>query len=458
MSLADELSRYALGLRYADLGEPVVHTVKQRLVESVGCGLGAIAAVPVRNARAFAREHPSTASTVMGTTQTTTPDVAAFVNGTMVRYLDFNDAYVGLETGHPSDNIPACLAVAEAEGATGEDLVLAIVLAYEIQCGLQDAANLHARGWDHVNYVLLSSAIAAGKLMGLSRQQMTEAINIALNSHIAMRQTRTGTLSQWKGAAAANAARNGIVSASLARHGFTGPSPVFEGEMGFMNQVAGDFSLDVSGFGNRENQPYAITRTLTKLFPASGQQQTAIVAALAVRDKIPSPDAIETVLVETTRVAYERAGSGREKWQPATRETADHSLPYSVASALLNGAITTETYSEDAISNTRVRALMQRVAVREDPALTAMFPEYMPTRVTVRLSTGQVLTEEVLDMPGGPRAPMTDRQVEEKFHGLLRPLASGAQRDSILSLAWSVEQLPDLAPLLASMTLITGTE
>jgi 2-methylcitrate dehydratase len=456
MNLAGELSQYALSLRYSDLSEHALHTVKQRLAESLGCGLGAFAAVPARNARAFAQAHPSAASTVLGTTQTTTPDVAAFVNGTMVRYFDFNDAYIGLEGGHPSDNIPACLAVAESEGATGEELVVAIVLAYEIQCRFQDAANLHRRGWDHVNYVLLSSVIAAGRLMRLSEQQLTEAINIAMNSHIAMRQVRSGKLSQWKGSSAPNAARNGIVSASLARHGFTGPSPVFEGEMGFMNQITGIFSVDTNEFGNRGNQSYAISRTLTKLFPASGQTQTAIWAALAVRDRIPNLDTIDVVHIETTRVGYDRAGKDPEKWQPTTRETADHSLPYTVARALVDGTITTETYNEDAISNAEVLTFMERISVREDPALTAMFPEYLPNRVTVRLTTGQVLTEEVLDAPGGARVPATDTQFEDKFHGLLRPFASDAQRASILSHAWGIEKLPDLAPLFASMTLDPG--
>ncbi|QOV40879.1 MmgE/PrpD family protein [Streptomyces ferrugineus] len=237
MPLAEELSSYALSLSYGDLSAHAVHTAKQRLVDSLGCGLGAFDATPVRNGRAFAEAYLSPACTVLGTRQTTTPDIAAFVNGTMVRYFDFNDGYIGKEVGHPSDNVPACLAVAEAEGSSDADLLLAIVLAYEIQCGFQDAANLHRGGWDHVNYVLLASTIAAGRLMRLSQRQLTDAINIALNSHIAMRQVRSGALSQWKGSSAPNAARNGIVSARLAQHGFTGPSPVFEGQSGFKNQV-----------------------------------------------------------------------------------------------------------------------------------------------------------------------------------------------------------------------------
>ncbi|OUD05080.1 MmgE/PrpD family protein [Streptomyces swartbergensis] len=455
MALADELSSYATSLRYSDLSPHAIHTTKQRLVDSLGCGLGAFHAPPSRNGRAFAEAHPSTAATILGTRQTTTADIAAFVTGTMVRYFDFNDGYIGKEVGHPSDNIPVCLAVGESQKASGEDLILAIVLAYEMQCRFQDAANLHSGGWDHVNFVLVSSAVAAGRLMGLSQQQLTEAINIAVNSHIALRQVRSGNLSQWKGCSAPNAARNGIVAAELAKHDFTGPSPIFEGEMGFMNQITGIFSLDVGEFGNRDNQSYAISRTLTKMLPTNGEMQTAVWAAVSVRDRIADLDAIDSVQVDTTHVGYKFLGKDPEKWKPTTRETADHSLPYTVARALLDGAITIESYSDEAIRDPAALTLMQRISVREDPALTEIFPEYIPNRVAVTLTSGEVLTEEVRDAPGGGRVAMTDEQFEEKFHGLLRALAPEAQREEILSLAWGVENLPDLSPLLRATALDT---
>src|SRR5690606_24506875 len=203
-------------------------------------------------------------STVFGTDLRTTPELAAFANGAMVRYLDYNDGYMGREPGHPSDSIPACLALAEAEGASGAALVAAIVVAYEIQMRLQDAASLNKRGWDHVNYINVAMAAAASRLMQLDEARTEQAINIALGAHLALRQVRAGTLSDWKGCSAANAARNALFAASLARHGMTGPAPVFEGEMGFFKQVTGTFELDVEAFGNRQNGDFAILRSLTK--------------------------------------------------------------------------------------------------------------------------------------------------------------------------------------------------
>ncbi|MEV0225689.1 MmgE/PrpD family protein [Streptomyces sp. NPDC050704] len=194
---------------------------------------------------------------------------------------------------------------------------------------------------------------------------MTEAINIAVNGHIALRQMRAGSLSQWKGCSAPSAARNGIVAVHLAQHGFTGPSPIFEGEMGFMNQITGVFSLDVGEFGNRDNQSYAVSRTLTKMLPMNGEKQTAVWAALVVRDRIPDIEEIASVQVDTTRVGYAFLGKDPDKWRPATRETADHSLPYTVARALLDGEITTASYSDEAIADPVALDLMKRISVRK---------------------------------------------------------------------------------------------
>ncbi|MGW4591115.1 MmgE/PrpD family protein [Amycolatopsis thermoflava] len=399
--IADDLGAWAASLQFSDLGEHAIHTVRQRLVDTLGCGLGAFHAEPGRAARRLARALPPGPSTVLGATDTTTADVAAFVNGTMVRHLDFNDGYLGLEPGHPSDNIPACLAVAEAEGRSGRDLVTAIALAYEVQVRLQDAANLYRRGWDHVNYVLVSAALAAGKLMGLDTGQLAQAANIALGGHLALRQVRAGELSWWKGSAAPNAARNGVFAAWLAREGFTGPAPVFEGAMGFMAQVSGPFTLEPADFPRGPGSDYAVSRTLTKMLPTNGEMQTAVWAALALREQIPGLDAVERIVVDTTHIGWTILGKDPEKWRPATRETADHSLPYTDARVLVDGELTPSPYDPAALAAPVVASLMARVEVREDPELTAMLPDRIPNRVTVHLASGEQLVREVHDAPAG---------------------------------------------------------
>src|SRR5713101_5213373 len=288
MNLAESLAEYSHSLDYAIIPEDIVHEAKKRIIDSLGCAIGAYNSEPVKIARELAQQVSNPhGSTILGTRKKTSPDLAAFVNGTMVRYFDYNDTYLSLEPAHPSDNIGPCLAVASQQGSSGKDLLLSIALACEIQCRLCDAADIRHRGWDHVCYGSVSTALAAGKLMALSEEKLTQAVNISLNAHIAMRQVRAGELSMWKGISFAEAGRNGVFSAMLAREGMTGPSPIFEGEMGFFKQVSGPFTLDTESFGGRKGS-FKIDGTIIKYFPAEIHSQTAIWASLEARKEIPN--------------------------------------------------------------------------------------------------------------------------------------------------------------------------
>lgn len=344
--------------------------------------------------------------------------MATFVNGLMIRYFDFNDTYLSKEPAHPSDNIGATLSVAESVGAGGKDLILSTVLAYEIQCRLCDSADIRHRGWDHVCYGLVSSALAAGKLLRLDRNQLAQAVNIALNAHIAMRQVRAGELSMWKGASFSNAARNAVFSALLAREGMKGPSPIFEGEMGFFKQVSGPFKLDIENFGGRKGN-FKLNDTYLKYWPVEYHAQTAVWAAMHLKKKIGDPRKIKSVLVETHEAGYTILAKDREKWRPATKETADHSLPYIVGMALLKGKIDNSTYAQTNLRNALILEFIKRVRVEEDRRLTAMYPARgTPNRVTVKLEGGRVETTEVVVPRGHPVNPMTEKEVEAKFYSL----------------------------------------
>lgn len=448
--LATKLATYALNLDAAALPEPVLACIRRRFVDSLACVLGAYDAAPVEAAIALARSVPVASSSVLGTDLRTTPDLAAFANGTMVRFLDYNDGYMGREPGHPSDNIFACLALAEAENAPGRDLMAAIVVAYEIQMRLQDAANLNKRGWDQVNYVTVAVGAAASRLLKLDIAQTTQAINIALNGHIAMRQVRSGELSDWKGCSAANASRNAIFAAQLARHGMTGPSPIFEGKMGFFSQVSGPFTLDTNAFGSPENGDYAILHSLTKCFPTNGELHTAVWAALELRPRISDLGAITAIHIETTEFNC-RVLADAEKFHPKTRETADHSLPFNVARALIDGDVTIETYSDAKIADSTAAALMSITKVSEDPALSAMFPRHLPNRVTVTLASGETITSEVVSGPGSLENPMKDRDFEQKFRQMAERHLPEAAQDRVLAFAARLEHQRDYVELFENM-------
>lgn len=449
-SLAERIAAYACTLDSAALPETVIACVRQRFLDSLACVLGAYDAPPVLAAKSLAARAPALQSTVFGTDLHTTPDLAAFANGVMVRFLDYNDGYMGREPGHPSDNIPACLAVAEAEGASAAELVAAIVLAYEIQMRLQDAASLNKRGWDQACYVLVATAAAVSRLMGLDVGRTTQAINIALNGHIALRQVRSGTLSDWKGCSAANAARNAVFAAQLARAGMTGPAPIFEGEMGVFAQVTGPFELDIGSFGSPDNRDYAILRSLTKTFPTNGELHTAIWAALELRNGIDDMGAIGSIRIATSEFNL-RVLADEAKWRPETRETADHSLPYNVARALLDGDITLESYTPEAIRSPDARTLMARTTVVEDPDLTALFPAFLANRVIVTLRSGEMLTSEVRTGPGGTERPMTDDDFERKFRKMAAPYLDPSAQDAVVQYVAALERQTSYAPLFAAM-------
>jgi 2-methylcitrate dehydratase len=454
-TLAERMAEFAIGLKFEDLPAPVIHEVKRRVIDSLGCALGAWRADPC----VFARQVASTfsaerGSTLWGTAHRSPPDWAAFANGCMVRYFDYNDTYLSKEPAHPSDNIPPAVAIAEAEAAPGRELIVAIALAYEIQCRLCDTSSIRARGWDHVTYGAFSSAIAAGRLMRLDAERMRHTIGIAGVASAALRQSRVGELSHWKGCAFANAARHGVYSALLARAGITGPAPIFEGEKGFEKLVSGpldDFRLptDCNQSRHREGADFMIVKTSIKFWPAEYHSQSAIEAALKLRTQIKNIDEIESVRIDSHGAAVDIIGSEPEKWRPTTRETADHSLPYIVAAALADGDISERQFTSERIADAKLLAFVQRVEVRRHEELSAAYPTAVGNILSIRLRNGRTLTERVDYPRGHARNPLTDAEVEAKFHALADPIVGADSGKAVCSAVWNLDQTEDLSGLLS---------
>jgi 2-methylcitrate dehydratase len=452
-SLAERLAAYASALRYEDLNAATRERVKSLVIDTIGCGMGAWDEGPVRACREIALSVGGPA-TILGTARRTTIDLAAFANGAAIRYLDFNDTYVGRFAAHPSDNIPACLAVAEAERASVQELIVAIVIAYEVNCRLVDAFDISARGWDPPVFGLPAVALAAGRLMKLGPEQMTQAVNLAINDHIPLALTRVGVLSDWKGLAAAEAGRNAVFAAMLARAGLTGPAPIFEGTSGLFQQVTGPGNVEVEAFGGRETQ-FRLHKCSLKPYPAVIYTQTAIVAAIEVAKEAGSLDRIAAIEIATTRRGYQRTGSEPEKWLPKTRETADHSLPYITVRAMFDGDITNESFAPEKFRDPAVLAFMQKIKVAEDPALTARGGTAVPTRVTAILADGQRVSREVDHAPGFAERPMTRAEVERKFRGNVGHRWSEDQTATVLGALWALERTADISALLNKLALKT---
>ena len=455
--LADRLSRYVQSLRDDDVPSAVAHEVKRRVLDSLGCAFGAFTAPPCRIARQLAQSvKVPDGATVWGTSHRTLPDLATFANGALVRYLDFNDTYLAKEPAHPSDNIAAILAVGEASRASGARVIQAITLAYEVQCRLCDAAALRPRGWDHVTYGPFSSALAVAKVMKLSEARTLQAVNLAGVSNIALRQTRVGDMSMWKACAFSNAARNGVFAAMLAQRGMTGPSPIFEGEKGFMKLVSGPFDLPLFGGEKGPSGPvtFKILDTYIKHYPVEYHAQTAVEAALALREDLLKREGVDALAgiadieVGSCDVAIEIIGRDPEKWRPRSRETADHSFPYCVAIALLDGKVTLRSFAGKRLTDPALHELMQKVRVVPQPEFVGRYPETMATRITVRTKAGKHYVKQV-DYPlGHPQHRMSDQQVEDKFRRLATGKLDRARMQKVIDMVWQLDRLKDVGALM----------
>ncbi len=444
--LARRLAEYGCQLRYEDLPAATAHEVKRRFVDSIATACGAMDADAYHIARRCAAHFQSAPAAGLFGGGSSSLDWATFVNGLLIRYLDYNDTYLSLEPAHPSDNMAPVLAASEWTGASGKDMIVAVALAYEIQCRLCDAASLRQHGVDHVTYGALSSCAAACKLMNLDAERTTHALGIAGVCNVALRQTRAGELSMWKGCAFANAGRNGIFAALLASEGLTGPAPIFEGELGFMKLVSReDFDLPVLG-GN--GVPFMITKTYVKFWPAEYHSQSAIDAALQLRPEIGSIDNVVSIDIDTFNAAVDIIGKDPEKWRPKTRETADHSLPYCTAVALTDGNVTEAQFDPLRFRDERLLDLVARTRLHRDAELNARYPRGIPNRLRVKLADGRTLVREVEFPRGHALNPMTDAEVEQKFRRLVEPRYGKERASQILAACWNLENLKNASDLI----------
>ena len=446
--LAERFAEYAVNLKYESLPAAVVHEVKRRFIDSFATAVGAMPADAFAIARKCAmRNSGAPPCTLLGGGKSNA-EWATFVNGLLIRYLDFNDTYLSLEPAHPSDNLAAVMSAGELAGRDGKALITAAVLAYEIQCRLCDAASLRKHGIDHVTYGAVSTAAAAGKLLNLNKEQTTHAIGIAGVCNGALRQTRAGEMSMWKGCAFANAARNGVFAALLAGEGMTGPAPIFEGELGFMKLLTRtDFQVATMGGENGSND-FMLPKTYIKFWPVEYHAQSAVDVILQLRPQIGDWKKVQAIDVFTFDAAVDIIGKDPEKYRPKTRETADHSLPYCVAVALMDGDVGLDSFDDAHLANSALIELTNKVKLHRDASANARYPRGIPNRFVVTLEGGRKLEKEVEFPRGHAGNPMTDVEVERKFRTIVERKYGKAKADQILAACWKLDELKSITPLL----------
>jgi len=440
MTAAARLARFVAARSWNDVSGPARDELKIRILDALGCALGALDAPPAGGIRAQLDDFGGRPLCSLIGGGRTAPDRAALYNGALVRYLDFNDSYFAPgETCHPSDNLAPVLAAAEYADASGRELLTALAVAYQVQCRLSDEAPVRAKGFDHTTQGSYAAAAGVAKALRLGQRETANAVAIAGTALNALRVTRTGELSQWKGIAYPFTAFGAVEAAFLAAHGITGPAEVFEGNKGFMDSIAGAFEIDWDA-----EDLDRVRLTFLKRYNAEIHSQSALEAMLELREEHAiNPKAVEGIELETFQVAYDIIGGGEEggKKQIQSKEQADHSLPYLLAVALLDGQVLPAQFAPERILRPDVQTLLRRVQVRPAADLTARFPAEHACRLRLRLAGGVTLAAEKSDYHGFLTRPMSWERAQQKFEGLA---AGAVEPDLAAELAETVSALDEI--------------
>jgi 2-methylcitrate dehydratase len=434
----EHLSEYAIARQDTPLSDSATRALRLHLVDSLACAAGGFAGPPVEIAERLARGaagRPGSRVLFYGTESTA--DLAAFANGLMVRYLDYNDAGGG---GHPSDTASALLALADAHHLPGERLARAIVLAYDVMKAVSPSLAARDRGFDQGIAVAAAVATASAAMLGGDAGAVGNALSLAIVPAIPLHQSRVGELSMWKAAATSAAARSGLFAAQLALGGMTGPAEPFEGQDGLFNRVTGPFTAALPTEETR-----AIEQAHFKFRPAEFQAQ----AVLDVLERLAAGldvAMIEAVHIDTYAFAFTEIGDPA-RWRPRSRETADHSLPFLVATTLRYGRVGVNHFSTEHLRDPATLALMDRITVAENPEFTALYPPVMRSSVALTPRDETVLRETTGYPKGHVENPMSEADVEEKFRTLAGRIASPSWTGRALGVAGRIDELPDTSVL-----------
>ncbi len=438
-NLTQKLATFAASLRYEDIPAPVLDRARQSLIDTLGCAFGGRSCEAARIALSIAEGAVPVrgAGRILGSRVSTTAEEAAFINTAMIRYLDFNDSW---HAGHPSDMLGGLLAVAESSGASGKRLLTAMVAAYEVVFRLIPPTQMREKGWDQGFCVGLGTVCGLGHLLGLDQERIGHALAITAVANVPMRATRAGNLSLWKGSATAFAVRNAVYATQLAAGGMTGPEKPFEGRHGLMEQITGKFMIDPFPAAGGD---WLLPWVRLKYWPVEYNAQAGVWAALKLREQVAVGN-IARIDIATYWSAWHEIGSEPAKWDPTTRETADHSLPYIFARALVDGTIGVDSFDPDRYLDPSIRPLMAKIAVAEDDAISALFPHKIVMRVTAEATDGRRIQIETGDPRGDSTNPMDDTEIDAKFRLLAEPVVGAAGAARVLAVWRGIDSVPDL--------------
>ncbi len=449
MSITAALAQFAANLKFEDLSQEAVYQAKRFLLDSLGCALGGYVTPDVGIALAVLEETAGRGRCgVIGSGRKWDAGSAALANALMIRCLDYNDIYWKQDPAHPSDIFPAAIAGCERTGSDGRELIVGLVLGHEMEMRLCEVAfpGIRERGWHHATLTAFVSPMVAGRVLHLSWEQIQHAIGISGSRHATLGAAVAGKLTMTKNTVDPLATQSGVLAALLAEKGFTGPEHVLEGKEGLTHCLGPEWKLEAltEGLG----QSWRITECGMKFFPTEALTHTPISAVLElVKEHELTPEQVEKVHIRSLARAADILADA-SKYAPRSKETADHSLPYVIAAALVDRQVTPRQFIPEKINDPRIRAQMKKVEVVADPEIERVFPALQRVVVEIHMTDGRAL-EKQLDYPkGDARNRLTDSEIEEKFTALADPVLSKAAQKNVKEAVWSLEKLESVSALM----------
>ncbi|MEP0846932.1 MAG: MmgE/PrpD family protein [Phycisphaerae bacterium] len=455
-TISETLARWAADLRYEHLSAAAIDAAKRFLYDSLGCALGGSR---VHDCQLFLEHYRELGQpgpcTVVGSGDRMNVVAASMLNALMVRAMDYNDIYWKQDPAHPSDLIAAPLSIAEWKRLAGRELIVGIVLGYEITQRLCHIAvpGIRERGWHHATLMALAAPAVAGRMLGLSWQQIQHAIGIAACHRFTLGCAVAGKLTMMKNTVSPMATRDGVEAALLAARGYTGPEGVIDGKEGMAHCLGPewDFSWITDGLprlGDALAAEWMITQCGMKSYPIEALMHSPVSATLHImKTHGLRAEQVESVRIESIARAADIL-SDPAKYDPQSKESADHSLPYCIAAALAEGRVTPLEFRPEKLWDQRLREQMKKVKVVANAEFERAFPAKQCTRVSIATTDGRSFTH-AMDYPkGDPRDPMTLEELDVKFDALAEPVLSAGRRHQLREMVFALERVENVAELL----------
>ena len=441
-----KMARFTRDLKYEDLSPETIDLTKRFLLDSIGCAYGGSKTEDVKIMLDLYSDMAGKAeATVLNSSQKLPMVNAGLLNSLMIRALDYNDIYWEQDPSHPSDIIPAALSPAEVLHKSGKDVIVAIVLAYEWEQRLCEFAipGIRETKWHHATLTQIASPLVTGKILGLSEEQLVNAIGISACHNLTLGAVTAGKLTMMKNTVDPLSTQSGILAALLAQKGYGGPEHVIDGKEGLVDTFVNnkfDLSIITDGLGDS----FRITKCSMKAFPTEALTHSPMSAVIKIMksNNIDKKD-VEQVTIRTVARAADIL-SDPSKYDPRTRETADHSLPFCIAATIVDGTVTPESFKEEKIMDPELRSYLNKIKVVADPDYEKTFPELKKAGVEIKTTDGNSFEIEV-DYPlGDYREPMDDDTLYVKFDSMVTPETGKEKRDKIVDTILNLEKLDDI--------------